>query len=121
MAKVKKSLEEITREFLLDMGVPAHLKGYLYLTEVIATAAKARNVLKVKCKELYCQVATSDGSDTSSVENAIRQAIDATWDLDDSGSLSMYFGYGNNPTERPGNEEFIIFVADRVQMLKKCQ
>ena len=121
MAKVKKSLEDITKEFLLDMDVPAHLKGYQYLTEAISTAAKARNILKVKIPDLYCHVSEIYGSDISFVESAIRQAIDATWDLDTTGTLAMYFGYGKDTTSRPSNEEFIIFVADRVQMLKKCQ
>lgn len=121
MAKVKKSLEDITKEMLLDMGVPAHHKGYQYLTEAIATAAKARSVLKVKVQDLYYQVAEVYGSDTSFVESAIRKAIDAAWDLDTTGSLAMYFGYGKDSTIRPDNAEFIVLVADRVQMLNKCQ
>lgn len=121
MGKVKQSLEDITKEMLLDFGMPTHLKGYQYLCDAIATAAKKRNVLNVKAKDLYDQLAETYADTVSSVEAAIQQAIDETWTLDNTGTLARYFGYGNDTTTRPGNEEFIVFVADRVQLIRRCQ
>ena len=121
MGKAKQSLEDITKEMLVDFGMPTHLKGYQYLCVAIATAAKKRNVLNVKVKDLYTQLAETYADTVSNVEAAIRQAIDETWVLDDTGTLAMYFGYGNDTETRPENEAFIIFVADRVQMIRRCQ
>lgn len=117
----KQSLKDIAKEILLDFGVPAELAGYQYLLDAIEATAKAGDTLRINVKDLYHQVATAYNDTDSGVETAIRQAIDKTWDLDSTGSLSMFFGHGRKSTIRPDNREFIVFVADRVQMIKMCR
>ena len=115
-----KKIQQKAKNMLTELGVPQHLKGYQYLTEAITEAAGAEEVLNVKVKDLYRQIAKLYGTTVSFVEKAIQQAICATWNLGDRESLSMFFGYSND-TERPTNSEFIIFLADKVQLEMLCE
>ena len=119
MGKTALSYEEITKEILLDFGVPTELKGYRYLLDAIAAAAKAENILNVKIKDLFAQLATTYGDTVAGVDAAITQAIEETWSRNDIGMLSQFFGYLSTCVEPPDNMEFIIFVADKVQLHKR--
>lgn len=116
-----KNIQKMVKDMLLELGVPAHLKGYQYLTEAITVSSGAEEVLNVKVKGLYRQIAKLYGTTASFVEKAIQQAIYATWDLGDRESLSMFFGYGSDTEIRPTNSEFIIFLADKVQLEMLCE
>lgn len=121
MKNGKRSLEDITKEMLLDFGVPAHIKGYQYLTEAITIAAGAEEILTINVKDLYKQVAKLFQTTSSRVERAIRHAVEIVWDRGDTEFLQMIFGYGDNSKLRPTNSEFIILLADKVQLKKMCE
>ena len=121
MNNEKRSLEDIAKEMLLDIGVPAHIKGYQYLTEAIAIVAKAEEILDVKIKDVYRQVAKTYITTSFRVDRAVRHAIEIAWDRGDAESLQSFFGYGDNSKLRPTNSEFIILLADKVQLKKMCE
>ena len=116
-----KKIQQKAKNMLTELGVPQHLKGYQYLTEAITEAAGAEEVLNVKVKDLYRQIAKLYGTTVSFVEKAIQQAIYATWDLGDREFLSMFLGCGSDTEIRPTNSEFIIFFADKVQLELLCE
>ena len=121
MQNGKRSLEDIAIELLLNIGTPLHVKGYAYLREAIIIAAGAEEVLTVQVEDLYAQVAKLFRTTPSRVERAIRHAIEITWDRGDVESLQMFFGYKDNSEIRPTNSEFIILLADKVQLKKMCE
>ena len=57
----------------------------------------------------------------SFVEKAIRDAVVATWDRGDREFLRTILGYGDDDKTRPTNSEFIILLADRVQLELLCE
>ena len=121
MNNEKRSLEDLTKEMLLDIGVPIHIKGYQYLAEAITIAAGAEEVLTVKVQDLYAQVAKLFQTTSSRVEIAISHAVEIAWDRGDTEFLQRFFGYGDNSKLRPTNSEFIILLADKVQLKKRCE
>lgn len=89
------------------------------MTEAIAIAAKAEEVLDVDVKDVYRQVAKTYGSTPSFVNKAIQQAFEAAWMRNPE--LPQFFGYGDDQTKRPTNAEVIVLLADKVQLTKLCE
>ena len=69
-------LMEYVTEFMLDMGVPAHLKGYHYLRTAILMAGKDMEVVGSVTKLLYPEIAKLFKTTEQKVERAIRNAIE---------------------------------------------
>ena len=69
---------EIT-DILHEVGVPAHIKGYLYLREAITMVYHNLDILGSITKVLYPDVAKKFNTTSSRVERAIRHAIEIAW------------------------------------------
>src|SRR5690554_5629071 len=67
-------------EVMHQLGVPAHIKGYIYLREAIELVIKDIEYLGAVTKELYPSVAAKYNTTPSRVERAIRHAIEVSWD-----------------------------------------
>ena len=68
-------LMKYVTEFMLDMGVPAHLKGYHYLRVAILMAEEDMEVVGSVTKLLYPEIAKQFKTTEQKVERAIRNAI----------------------------------------------
>ena len=113
----KMSLDKKITEVLHDLGVPAHIKGYLYLREAIELVIKDINLLGAVTKELYPAVAEKFHTTASKVERAIRHAIDVTWERGNITSLNRYFE--NTVSKKSGkatNSQFIARIADELRL-----
>lgn len=110
-------LMEYVTEFMLDMGVPAHLKGYHYLRTAILMAGKDMEVVGSVTKLLYPEIAKLFKTTEQKVERAIRNAIEASWVRGNADTFEDLFGYsfltGNT---RPTNSEYIAQIADRIRL-----
>jgi len=69
---------EITN-IIHEIGVPAHIKGYLYLREAIKMVIENVELLGAVTKELYPSIAKKFNTTPSRVERAIRHAIEVAW------------------------------------------
>ena len=69
---------EITN-IIHEIGVPAHIKGYLYLREAIKMVIDNVELLGAVTKELYPSIAKKYNTTPSRVERAIRHAIEVAW------------------------------------------
>ncbi len=110
---------EVTR-IIHDIGVPAHIKGYMYLRSAIVLAARDRDIIDAITKQLYPTVAQMYETTPSRVERAIRHAIELAWDRGNVDTLNGYFGYtisGNRG--KPTNSEFIAMIADNIILAGK--
>ena len=115
-------LEGLVTSIILEIGVPAHIKGYQYLREAIMLAVKEPDVINGVTKVLYPTVAKKNGTTASRVERAIRHAIEVAWDRGDVDVLNSYFGYTiHNLRGKPTNSEFIAMIADKIRLKKKNQ
>lgn len=100
-----------------DIGVPAHIKGYLYLREAITMVYLDIELLGSITKILYPDIAKKYNTTASRVERAIRHAIEVAWNRGNIDSITELFGYTVNVSKaKPTNSEFIAMVADKLRL-----
>ena len=73
-------LERYITDIMLDVGVPAHLKGYHYLRDAILLSGRDMEVVSSVTKLLYPTVAKRFKTTNQKVERAIRNAIEVSWE-----------------------------------------
>jgi len=112
-----RSLEARITNIIHEIGVPAHIKGYLYLREAIAMVIHDIELLGAVTKELYPSIAHKYNTTPSRVERAIRHAIEVAWTRGKVDTIDKIFGYTvNNNKGKPTNSEFIAMVADKLRL-----
>ena len=104
--------------FLLhEIGVPAHIKGYLYLRESITMVYNDIEILGSITKILYPVVAKKYKTTSSRVERAIRHAIEVAWNRGNVDAISSIFSYTISYNKsKPTNSEFIAMLADKLRL-----
>ena len=110
---------EITR-IMHEIGVPAHIKGYMYLREAITMVVNDMELLSAVTKELYPSIAKKYNTTASRVERAIRHAIEVAWGRGQVDAINKLFGYTvHNEKGKPTNSEFIAIIADKLRLKNK--
>ena len=100
-----------------NLGVPAHIKGCRYMKYAILMAIEDCNRINYITKLLYPEIAKKCKTTTSSVERAIRHAIDIVWTKGNQELLKEIFGtFVMEGQERPTNSQFIAAVADWMRL-----
>ena len=100
-----------------NLGIPAHIKGCRYIKYGILMAMEDVNSINYITKSLYPDIAKKCKTTTSSVERAIRHAIDIVWIRGNKKLLGEIFGtFAIEEQERPTNSEFIAAVADWMRL-----
>ena len=90
--QTEKDLEVIVTEFIHEVGVPAHIKG-------------------------YPEIAKKHKTTSSRVERAIRHAIEVAWSRGRLETIEEMFGYTINTGKgKPTNSEFIALIADKIRL-----
>jgi two-component system, response regulator, stage 0 sporulation protein A len=112
-----KNLDQNITNIIHEIGVPAHIKGYLYLREAITMVYNDIELLGSITKILYPEIAKKFNTTASRVERAIRHAIEVAWSRGNYDSISTLFGYTvSNSKAKPTNSEFIAMVADKLRI-----
>lgn len=112
-----RSLEARITNVIHEIGVPAHIKGYLYLREAITMVIQDMELLGAVTKELYPNIAERFSTTPSRVERAIRHAIEVAWTRGKIDTIDKIFGYTVNTNKgKPTNSEFIAMVADKLRL-----
>ena len=108
-------LERYITEIMLEVGVPAHLKGYHYLRDAILLTGRDMEVVTSVTKLLYPAIAKRFKTTDQKVERAIRNAIEVSWNRGNAETFEKVFGYSVlSGRPRPTNSEYIARVADKV-------
>ncbi|RCW50556.1 MULTISPECIES: sporulation transcription factor Spo0A [unclassified Halanaerobium] len=104
-------------EVMHNLGIPAHIKGYLYIREAVELVIKDIEFLGAITKKLYPAVAEKFDSKPSRVERAIRHAIEVVWTRGNAEVLDEYFAstVGGNKN-KPTNSQFIARIADKLRL-----
>ncbi|HSH24949.1 MAG TPA: sporulation transcription factor Spo0A [Massilibacterium sp.] len=121
-APVEKNqdLDACITSIIHEIGVPAHIKGYLYLREAITMVYNDIELLGSITKVLYPDIAKKYNTTASRVERAIRHAIEVAWSRGNIDAISELFGYTVSMTKaKPTNSEFIAMVADKLRIEHK--
>ena len=110
-------LERYITNVMLDIGVPAHLKGYHYLRDAILLSGRDMEVVSSVTKLLYPTIAKRFKTTDQKVERAIRNAIEVSWDRGNADTFEKMFGYSARSGKvRPTNSEYIARIADKVRL-----
>ena len=119
---VKKTFTEYDNQkdvtkIIRDLGIPAHIKGYQYIREGIIMAIHDVNMMNYITKLLYPTIAQKYKTTSSSVERAIRHAIEVAWSRGKIELLEEMFGYTISAGKgKPTNSEFIALIADKLRL-----
>lgn len=108
--------QDVTK-IIRDLGIPAHIKGYQYIREGIIMAIEDVNMMNYITKLLYPTIAKKYKTTSSSVERAIRHAIEVAWNRGKVELLEEMFGYTISAGKgKPTNSEFIALIADKMRL-----
>ena len=109
------SIDEKISNIFISIGIPPHIKGYVYLREGIKMAIENPSVINNVTKELYPNIGKKFDTTASKVERAIRHAIEVAWNRGRVDAINAIFGVRVYiGSERPTNSEFIALVADKL-------
>ncbi|OCL26983.1 sporulation transcription factor Spo0A [Orenia metallireducens] len=112
-----KNVEERITDIMHQIGIPAHIKGYLYLRKAISMVVDEVELLGAVTKELYPLVAKEFNTTASRVERAIRHAIEVTWERGNTNAINRIFGHSvTTASGKPTNSQFIAKVADKLRI-----
>lgn len=111
------TMENDVTEIIREIGIPAHIKGYQYIREGIMMAINDMNMLNYITKLLYPAIAKKYKTTSSSVERAIRHAIEVAWGRGKIEVIEDMFGYTVSAGKgKPTNSEFIALIADKLRI-----
>ena len=111
------NLQISTTKILHELGVPSHIKGYLYIREGIMMLYERPEVIGGITKELYPEIASKYNTTVSRVERAIRHAIEVSWNRGNWQLMEEIFGHSVDIDKaKPTNSEFIVTVADKLRL-----
>lgn len=115
--KTSNKAEKLATQMLLDMGVPAHLKGYRYVRTAVIMVEEDMSVVGSVTKLLYPELAKRYNTTDGKIERAIRNAIEVSWARGNRSTFESLFGYcAESGQGRPTNSEYIAAVADAVRI-----
>ena len=110
-------LERYITEIMLDIWVPAHLRGYHYLRDAILLSGRDMEVVSSVTKLLYPTIAKRFKTTDQKVERAIRNAIEVSWTRGNTETFEKMFGYSaSSGRTRPTNSEYIARIADKLRL-----
>lgn len=116
-----RELEIKVTDIIHEFGVPAHIKGYLYLREAIMMVYHEIELLGHITRKLYPRIAEKYMTTPSRVERAIRHAIEVAWNRGNLESIEKVFGYTVHlDRTKPTNSEFIAMIADKLRLELKA-
>ena len=111
-----ESQRKITK-ILHVLGVPSHIKGYIYIRESINLMYNSPEMIGGITKEIYPEIARKFNTTPSRVERAIRHAIEISWNRGDYDTMDEIFGHSvDYDKAKPTNSEFIATIADHLRM-----
>ncbi|MEE0830137.1 MAG: sporulation transcription factor Spo0A [Longicatena sp.] len=110
-------LETEITELLHEIGIPAHIKGYMYLRTAILETYLNVDFLGQITKVLYPDIAKKYTTTASRVERAIRHAIEVAWNRGNIDAIDDIFGYTISASKaKPTNSEFIAMLSDKLRL-----
>ncbi len=112
-AELELHLDVTITDMLLQIGIPAHIKGYHYVREAIRLSTLDISYLDGVTKILYPAIAKTYKTTASRVERAIRHAIGIAWEKGTLNDTEYHF------RTKPTNSEFIALFSDKIRLQLK--
>ena len=103
-------------EVLQMLGVPPHIKGFVYLRDAVAMVYEDESHLMRITKSLYPGIAKRHDSTSQRVERSIRNAVELTFQRGSKEQFISFFNLSLPTSEgRITNGEFIAYIANHVR------
>ena len=119
---LKLELESDITSILHVIGIPAHIKGYMYLRTAILETYLNTDFLGQITKVLYPEIARKYSTTSSRVERAIRHSIEVAWSRGNIDAIDDIFGYTISASKaKPTNSEFIAMISDKLRLEHKLK
>ena len=110
-------MERSVSKMMLELGIPAHLRGDYYLREAVMLSVEDMELVGSVTKLLYPVIARSYKTTSQRVERAIRNAIEVSWERGNPAVFDDLFGFSRaTQSPRPTNSEYIARIADKVRI-----
>ena len=110
-------LERTISDLMLELGIPAHLRGYQFLRSAIGMCVEDMELVGSVTKLLYPDLAKMYQTTDTKIERAIRNAIEVSGERGNTDLFEELFGYSNTlEYTRPTNSEYIAVVADYIRL-----
>lgn len=112
-----RNLESQITDIMHELGIPANIKGYIYLRDAINMVLNDASLLKSITKSLYPYLASKYQTIPSKIERYIRHAIEVGCSRGRSETLSQIFKRSFETNKYiPSSSEFITSVADAIAL-----
>lgn len=108
------TMENKVHKVLLDLGIPANVKGFRYLAKAIIMSSERPELMRGLTKELYPAVADEFGDRPRRAERAMRYAIENGWRVGNKKAWSRLIT--SSDRVKPTIGKFISVVVVRVIM-----
>lgn len=105
--KATRAYSYEVERLIIDLGIPPHIKGFLYIREAILMLFEDEVKIYGVTKVLYPEIAREYGTTGVRVERAIRHAIDVSWNKEGLTPIKEFFP---NHMKKPSNTEFLAFL-----------
>ncbi len=122
MIKAKASDTPYTKvtEMLHDLGVPAHLNGYGYIRDAVCMVIENPSWINKMTKMVYPKLGEKYEKSATSIEKAIRTAVEISWSRGKVDILEEIFGFTVDIQKgKPTNTEYIAMLADHYNVWMK--
>ena len=98
-------------KFIIELGIPPHIKGFLYIRDAILMLFEDEVKIHGVTKIMYPEIAKEYGTTGVRVERAIRHAIDLSWSRPGLNPVKEFFPYHDR---KPSNTEFLAFLSHSI-------
>ena len=113
----QNNLQISITKILHELGIPSHIRGYLYIRDSIKLMYMTPDMIGGITKEIYPEIAKKYNATPSRVERAIRHAIEISWNRGDYEVMDRIFGHSvDYDKAKPTNSEFIATIADHIRL-----
>lgn len=114
--KSEKKMENTISSLLLELGVPSHLKGYLYLKESINKVYNDSTFSNVTLN-LYPYLSSCFSTTSECIEKNIRNAIEISWNRGNFETMEKIFGYSVCQEKgKPTNLQYIMTIVENLKL-----
>ena len=108
---------EIAAALFRAMQVPARLRAWAFLPEMVALTVVYPPLLENLRHGLYPMIARRHGMTAAGVERSLRLCVESTWTHGSLAALDRFFGASVDPERgKPTNREFLCRVQERLTL-----
>jgi len=111
----KKEISRVTAKHIIEIGIPAHLKGFVYVQDAINFAIMDPDIMSSMENMLYPKIAKKNQTTASRVERDIRHAIEVAFVRGNIKKFQTIFGHTVVAAKKPTNSVFIAMLAFQIR------